>query len=296
MKELGIKKNFLAIEKEYSTYKTSEIVILSAPFEKTVSYGKGTKNGPKEILEASHYVEFYDEELDRELCFEKGICTLEPLSLDKLSPKAALTKIYKETEKLLKDDKFVVVLGGEHSISSAPIKAFHEKFENLSILHFDAHSDLRESYEGSPYSHASVMARVAEFNKKLVQVGIRAQCIEESRFIKENKINTFYARDIRRGAFSKGWQKEVLSKLTKNVYISFDIDCFDPSIVSATGTPEPGGMFWDETMDLLRLVGANKNVVGADVVELAPDKSKPESNYIAAKLVYKILNYAFQNR
>ena len=296
MKELGIKRNFLAIEKEFSTYKTSEIVILSAPFEKTVSYGKGTKNGPKEILEASHYVEFYDEELDRELCFEKGICTLEPLELAKLSPKAALNKIYKETEKLLKDEKFVVVLGGEHSISSAPIKAFHEKFENLSILHFDAHSDLRESYEGSPYSHASVMARVAEFNKNLVQVGIRAQCIEESRFIKEHKINTFYARDIRRGAFSKGWQQEVLSRLTNNVYISFDIDCFDPSIVSATGTPEPGGMFWDEIMDLLRLVGANRNVVGADVVELAPEKSKPESNYIAAKLVYKILNYAFQNK
>ena len=140
------------------------------------------------------------------------------------------------------------------------------------------------------------MARLAEFNKNLVQVGIRAQCIEESRFIKEHKINTFYARDIRRGAFSKGWQQEVLSRLTNSVYISFDIDCFDQSIVSATGTPEPGGMFWDEIMDLLRLVGANRNVVGADVVELAPEKSKPESNYIAAKLVYKILNYAFQNK
>lgn len=296
MKELGIKKNFLAIEKEVSAYKTSEIVILSAPFEKTVSYGKGTKNGPKEILEASHYVEFYDEELDRELCFDKGICTLEPLELGKLSPKAALTKIYKTVAKVLEDNKFVVILGGEHSISSAPIKAFHEKFENLSILHFDAHSDLRESYEGSPYSHASVMARVAEFNRNLVQVGIRAQCIEEAKFIKENKISTFYARDIRRGAFSKGWQQEVLSRLTDHVYISFDIDCFDPSIVSATGTPEPGGMFWDEIMDLLRLVGAKKKVVGADVVELAPVKTKPESNYIAAKLVYKILNYAFQNK
>jgi len=296
MKELGIKKNFLAIEKEVSTYKTSEIVILSAPFEKTVSYGKGTKNGPKEILEASHYVEFYDEELDRELCFDKGICTLEPLDIAKLSPKAALNKIYKATAKVLEDNKFPVILGGEHSISSAPIKAFHEKFENLSILHFDAHSDLRESYEGSPYSHASVMARVAEFNKNLVQVGIRAQCIEESKFIKEHNIATFYARDIRRGAFAKGWQQEVLSRLTDTVYISFDIDCFDPSIVSATGTPEPGGMFWDEIMDLLRLVGAKKNVVGADVVELAPEKSKPESNYIAAKLVYKILNYAFQNK
>jgi len=296
MKELGIKKNFLAIEKEYSSYKTSEIVIISAPYEKTVSYGKGTKNGPKEILDASHYVEFYDEELDRELCFEKGICTLEPLEISKLSPKSALSVIYKRVKKTLDDNKFPVVLGGEHSITSAPARAFNEKFENLSILHFDAHSDLRESYEGSEYSHASVMARVAEFNKKIVQVGIRAQCIEESRFIKEQGISTFYARAIRTGAFPKGWQNEVLSKLTDNVYISFDIDCFDPSIVSATGTPEPGGLFWDETMDILKLVGSKKNIVGFDLVELAPEKTKPESNYIAAKLVYKILNYAFQNK
>lgn len=296
MKELGIKKNFLAIDKKFSTYKTSEIVIISAPFEKTVSYGKGTKNGPKEILEASHYVEFYDEELDRELCFEKGICTLEPLEISKLSPKSALSKIHKQVSKVLEDNKFVVTLGGEHSISSAPIKAFTEKYEKISILHFDAHSDLRQSYEGSEYSHASVMARVFEFNRKLVQVGIRAQCIEEAKFIKENEISTFYARAIRKGAFAKGWQQEVLSRLGKTVYISFDIDCFDPSIVSATGTPEPGGLFWDETMDLLQLVGAKRNVVGFDVVELAPEKSKPESNYIAAKLVYKILNYAFQNK
>lgn len=296
MKELGIKKNFLAIDKQYSTYKASEIVILSAPFEKTVSYGKGTKNGPKEIIEASHYVEFYDEELDRELCFEKGVCTLEPLEIAKLSPKAALSKIYKSVAKVLSDNKFVVTLGGEHSISSAPVRAFHEKYENLSILHFDAHSDLRESYEGSEYSHASVMARIAEFNTNIVQVGIRAQCIEESKFIKEHNISTFYARAIRMGAFSNGWQQEVVSRLNETVYISFDIDCFDPSIVSATGTPEPGGLFWDETMDLLRLVGMKKNVVGFDVVELAPEKTKPESNYIAAKLVYKILNYAFQNK
>ena len=296
MKELGIKKNFLAIDKQYSTFKSSQIVIVSAPFEKTVSYGKGTKNGPKEILEASHYVEFYDEELDRELCFEKGICTLEPLEIAKLSPKSALTKIYKTTAGLLEKGKFVVILGGEHSISSAPIKAFHEKFENLSILHFDAHSDLRDSYEGSKHSHASVMARVAEFNTNLVQVGIRAQCIEESKFIKEHNISTFYSRAIRTGAFGKEWQQEVLNRLTDTVYISFDIDCFDPSIVSATGTPEPGGLFWDETMDLLRLVGEKRNVVGFDVVELAPEKTKTESNYIAAKLVYKILNYAFQNK
>ena len=296
MKELDIKKNFLAIDKRYSTYKNSEIVIISVPFEKTVSYGKGAKKGPKEILEASHYVEFYDEELNRELCFEKGICTLEPLDLAKLTPKLALNKIFKTVQDLLKDGKFVVTLGGEHSISAAPVRAYSQNYKDLSILQFDAHSDLRLSYEGSEYSHASVMARIAEFNKNIVQVGIRAQCIEEARYIEDNGIATFYARDIRRGAFQGGWQQEVLNRLNDDVYITFDVDCFDPAIIGATGTPEPGGMFWDEIMDLLRLVGDKKNIVGFDVVELAPEKTKPESNYNAAKLVYKMLNYAFQNK
>ncbi|MCX8010975.1 MAG: arginase family protein, partial [Ignavibacteria bacterium] len=186
MKVLDIKKNFLGINAEYSNFESSQIVILSAPFEKTTSYGKGTANGPKEILKASHYVEFYDEETDKELCFEKGICTLEPLKFDKLTSKKSLDKIYKNVSELIKAKKFVVTLGGEHSISSAVIKAHHDNYENLSVLHFDAHSDLRESYEGTIYSHASVMHRVIEFNKNLVQIGIRAQCIEESKLIREN--------------------------------------------------------------------------------------------------------------
>lgn len=296
MKELGIKQNFLGIEKKYSNYKDSQIVIISAPLEKTVSYGKGTSIGPTEILKASHYVEFYDEEQKRELCFEKGICTLEPMNLQKLSIEKALQKINKEVAKHIDEGKFVVTLGGEHSLSTAPIIAFHERFPNLSILQIDAHSDLRDSYEGSKYSHASVMARVAEFNTNIVQVGIRAQCIEEVELKKKKGIKTFYAREIKMGMYGEKWQEQVAKNLTENVYITFDVDGFDPSLLPATGTPEPGGLFWDETMDLLKIVGMDKNIVGFDVVELAPSKYHPSSNFIAAKLVYKMLNYAFIDR
>ncbi|MBM4170670.1 MAG: agmatinase [Ignavibacteria bacterium] len=293
MKVLGLKNNFLAIDKEYSNYKDSQIVILSAPLEKTVSYGKGTFLGPKEIIKASHYVEFYDEEQSRELCFEKGICTLEEINLKKLSVEKSIDKIYKEVLKHIDAGKFVVTLGGEHSLSTAPIKAHHDKYENLSILQIDAHSDLRESYEGSKFSHASIMARVAEFNSNIVQVGIRAQCKDEAEFRKQHQIKTFYSREIKLGMYGINWQELVSSNLKENVYITFDVDGFDPSFLPATGTPEPGGLFWDETMNLLKIIGMDRNIVGFDVVELAPSKYSKSSNFIAAKLVYKILNYAF---
>lgn len=294
MKALPESQNFLSIKKKYSSYENSKIVIISAPVEKTVSYGKGTKNGPKEIINASHFVEFFDEELNKEICFEKGICTLEELKFGKLGTKASIDKIYKEVKKQIDENKFVVTLGGEHSLSSAPIKAHSEKHKNFSILQIDAHADLRDSYEGSKYSHASVMARVAEFNKNIVQIGIRAQCKEEYDFIKKNNIKTFYARDLRQNKYGKNWQNKVVSSLKENVYITFDVDGFDPSVISATGTPEPGGLFWDETMNLLREVGKSKNIVGFDVVELAPIKKDVSSNFNAAKLVYKLLNYSFQ--
>ena len=296
MKELGIKKNFLAIDKKYSNYRDSEIVVISAPLEKTVSYGKGTAKGPQEILEASHYVEFYDEELNRELCFDKGICTLAPLDFKKISVQKGIQKIYNEVGRHIDAGKFVVTLGGEHSLSVAPIKAHHERFENLSILQIDAHSDLRESYEGSIHSHASVMARVAEFNKSIVQVGIRAQCKDEADFRKKNQIRSFYMREIKLGMYGDNWQELVSKSLTENVYITFDVDGFDPSLLAATGTPEPGGLFWDETMNLLKIIGLDKNIVGFDVVELAPSKYHQSSSFITAKLIYKMLNYAFVNK
>ena len=233
--------------------------------------------------------------MDKELCFEKGICTLEPLKLAKLSAKKALELIYSSTIELINKEKFVVTLGGEHSISYAPIKAHLEKYANLSIIQIDAHSDLRDSYQGSKYSHASVMARVAELTKDITQIGIRAQCIEEAKFIKENGIKTFYSRDIRLGKYDN-WQEKVVSGLQENVYITFDVDGFDPSFLPATGTPEPGGLMWDEVMNLFALIGRTKNIVGLDVVELAPDEKLPLSSFTAAKLTYKLLNYAFINK
>ncbi|MCP5064797.1 MAG: agmatinase [Ignavibacteriae bacterium] len=293
MKTLSKKNNFLGLNKKYSSYENSEIVILLAPLEKTVSYGKGAKHGPKEILKASHYVEFFDEELKTEICFEKGICTLEEIKFGKLSVKKAVDKIFVEVNKQIEANKFVVTLGGEHSLSSASIKAHFENYNNLSILQIDAHSDLRDSYEGSKYSHASVMARVLEFTKDIVQVGIRALCKEEYDFIIKNKIRTFFIRDIRNNKFGKYWQKKVTDSLKENVYITFDVDGFDPSVIAATGTPEPGGLFWDETMNLLKLIGKQKNIIGFDVVELAPSKFDTASNFNTAKLVYKMLNYSF---
>ncbi len=295
MKTLSDKNNFLGIESKYSQYANSQIVIQSAPLEKTVTFGKGTAAGPKAILKASHYVEFFDEEFNRELCFEKGIASLPEMNFEGENIKSSLQQIYLNTKKLIEDEKFVVTLGGEHTISQSPIRAYVENFSDLSILQFDAHSDLRNSYQGSIYSHASIMARVAEFTKEIVQVGIRAQCKSEYVFIKSNNIKTFYAREISQMP-SATWHKQVVDSLNKNVYITFDVDAFDPSLLPATGTPEPGGLFWDDTMNLLKLIGTKRNIIGFDVVELAPSKSHPASEFIAAKLVYKILNYAFLNK
>jgi agmatinase len=295
IKELDSKHNFLGIGKEFSNYKDSQIVILQIPLEKTVTYGKGTHNGPKEIISASHFVEYYDEEQSREICFEKGICTFSPMSFEKISIQKSLDKVYNEILKCINDKKFVVILGGEHTLTAASVKAHNEKYTNLSILHFDAHSDLRDSYEGSKYSHACTMARVAEINPNIVQVGIRAQCKEEVDLRKTKGIKTFYSREIKMGMYGENWQEIVARNLSENVYVTFDVDAFDPSLLAATGTPEPGGLFWDETMNLLKIVGMDKHIVGFDVVELAPSKSHPSSNYTAAKLVYKLLNYAFIN-
>jgi len=291
MKYYGLKKNFLMIEEKYSSYDKSMIAILPVPYEATTSYGKGTGKGPEGILNASHFVEFFDEEMNRELCFEKGICSVHALDMKGKKGKPALDYIYKNVVELIKDKKFVVTLGGEHTISTAPIKAHYDNFKNMSVLHFDAHSDLRDEYEGTKYSHACFAARVAEFTTDITQVGIRAQCIEEYKFIKEKKIRTFYSHEIHNGKYGKNWDDRVIDTLKKNVYVTFDVDYFDPSIMPSTGTPEPDGFLWSETLRLLKKLGKRRNVVGFDVVELAPVKSFPYPDFLTAKLVYKMLNY-----
>ncbi len=291
-KHLGIRSNFLGIGKEISSFENSKIVVLPAPYEHTVSYGGGTRRGPEAILTASRYVEFYDEELDKELCNEVGIATLPPLKFGKKINGQALDLIKRTATQLLDRDKFVVTLGGEHTISLAPIAAHLKKYPDLSVIQFDAHSDLRESYEGSTYSHASVMARVCEIMnpQRVVQVGIRAQCIEESLAIKARGITTLYAHQIRKHT---AWNERALQQLSEHVYITFDVDGFDPSIMPSTGTPEPNGLYWSETMQLLRKIGEQKTIVGFDVVELAPVKGLNHPDLTAAKLTYKLMNYAF---
>ena len=299
MKYLSELENFLAIDHQYSSIENSKIAIVSAPYEHSVSYGGGTAGGPQGILQASAFVEFYDDEFERELCNDIGIVTMEPLDFGDNEDQSALNIIYSEVKQLLERDKFVVTLGGEHTISIAPIKAHFEKYPEMSILHFDAHSDLREEYEGSIYSHASFMSRVIEFfpANKITQVGIRAQCIEESKLIKEKKINTFYASAIRRGHQGLNWQQSVVDTLGDEIYITFDIDYFDPSIIPATGTPEPDGFLYSETLDIFReIVKQGKKIIGFDVVELAPIDGLAHPDLTTARLVYKMLNFAFAEK
>jgi agmatinase len=295
---LGIKENFLGIGKEISSFPSSRITVLPAPYEHTVSYGGGTRMGPAAILKASQYVEFYDEEFDRELCNDVGIATLHSLAFGKSVDGRALDILYSTVRDLLEAGKFVVTLGGEHTISQAPVRAHLERYPDLSVLQFDAHSDLRESYQGSRYSHASVIARIAEIIEpsRIIQVGVRAQCIEESRFIREWGITTLYAHEIRRHRDENAWQDIVLSRLSDHVYVTFDVDGFDPSIMPSTGTPEPNGLQWAEVMHLLRRVSGASTIVGCDVVELAPVRGVSHPDLTAAKLTYKLMNLAFLNR
>lgn len=290
-------KNFLALEKKFSSYETSKVVIISAPYEKTVSYGGGTAKAPEAIIEASQYVEFFDDEFFRELCFEVGIATLPALNFGKNAGQAMLDQLREAVSAQIANDKFVVTLGGEHTISTAPILAHYEHYPKMSVLHFDAHSDLRESYSGTPYSHASFMARVEDGSfpmDRVVQLGIRAQCKEEYDFAKKLGVETFYASEVRRGKHGDNWQKKVAKALpTDEVYITFDVDYFDPSIMPTTGTPEPDGFQWSETMEVFRqLKKAGKKIIGFDVVELSPDPKVPHATYLAAKLVYRLLNFA----
>jgi agmatinase len=300
MKVLSTSKNFLALPKASSAYETSKIVILSAPYEKTVSYGGGTKKGPEAILNASHYVEFLDDEFFREFCFEHGIATLPPLVFGNRAGKPMLNYLERSVSKEIENDKFVVTLGGEHTIATAPIMAHYARYPKMSILHFDAHSDLRIEYSGTPFSHACFMARVADAGfpmKRVVQVGIRAQEKAEFEYAKKLGLQTFYATRIRRGEHGKDWQKTIAKALpTNEVYVTFDVDYFDPAIMPSTGTPEPDGFFWNETMEIFReLNRAGKKIVGFDVVELSPGTKAKHATYLAAKLVYRMLNFAFSS-
>tara|TARA_B100002051_G_C16682377_1_gene610604 strand:- start:373 stop:1263 length:891 start_codon:yes stop_codon:yes gene_type:complete len=286
---LDNKKGFLGVDNRFN-FKEKAIVI---PFglEKTVSYGSGTKNGPKEIIKASHQVELYDEELKCEPFKKIGIKTLKPFKINKRIDKA-INQIGEINKKIIDRKLFPITLGGEHSITPGCIKPFVKKYKKLTLLHFDAHADLRESYNGEKFSHASAIKRCVDHkNVSVVSFGIRNISAEEILILKKNKkrISIYWAKD------KKKWDLNKFKKQIKNkdVYITFDVDGLDSSIMPATGTPEPGGIFWDEALEIIKIACKNSRIVGADVNELAPIKGFNSYNFLVAKLVYKILSYKF---
>ena len=289
LKFLSNKKGFLGIDNKFNF--KEKVIVIPFGLEKTVSYGGGTKNGPKEIIKASHQVELYDEELNCEPFKKIGIKTLKPFKIDKNINKA-LGKISKINENILNQNIFPLTLGGEHSITPGCIAPFVKKYKNLCILHFDAHADLRESYNGEKYSHASAIRRCLDNkNVSLISFGIRNISKSEIPFLKKNKsrVNIFWAKD------KPKWDLNKFKKLIKNkdVYLTFDVDGLDSSIMPATGTPEPGGLLWDETLKIIKIAAKNSNIIGADINELSPIKGFNSYNFLVAKLAYKILSYKY---
>ncbi len=289
MKYLSNKNGFLGIDNKFSI--KEKVVVVPFGLEKTVSYGGGTKNGPKEIIKASHQVELYDEELNCEPYKKIGIKTLKPFKIDKNINKA-LNKMSKINEEILKKNIFPITFGGEHSITPGCIAPFAKKHKKLCLLHFDAHADLRDSYNGEKYSHASAIRRCLDYkNVSVISFGIRNISKNEVPYLKKNsnRIKIFWAKD------KKKWNLNSFKKLIKNkiVYITFDVDGLDSSIMPATGTPEPGGLLWDETLEIIKIAMKNSKIVGADINELAPIKGFNSYNFLVAKLAYKILSYKF---
>ncbi len=289
MKYLSNKNGFLGIDNKVNF--KEKVVVVPFGLEKTVSYGGGTKNGPKEIIKASHQVELYDEELNCEPYKKIGIKTLKPFKIDK-NIKKALNQMSKINQEILDKNLFPITFGGEHSITPGCIDPFTKKFKDICLLHFDAHADLRESYNGEKFSHASAIRRCLDYsNVSLISFGIRNISQSEIPFLKKNssRIDIFWAKD------KSKWNLNKFKKLIKNktVYLTFDVDGLDSSIMPATGTPEPGGLQWDETLNIIKIAAKNSKIVGADINELAPIKGFNSYNFLVAKLAYKILSYKF---
>ncbi len=275
---------------EYCDYEKAKIVVLPIPYERTTSYLQGTARGPEAIIEASYNVELYDIELADEP-FLKGIYTLQPMIFPASEPiEASIEKIEITVGKILEDRKWPVILGGEHTISFPIFLAFQKRFANLSVLHLDAHTDLRNEYLSDPFSHACVMRRIRERNNNIVSVGIRSLCREEADYIKKEKPIIFFDHDIHKQGIPID---RILSELTDNVFITFDLDAISPQEMPSVGTPEPGGLSWFQVVQLFKNVFSKKNVVGADIVELKPDGINFYSDFWAAKIIYKMIGLKY---
>ena len=280
---MGQTAHFGDLPEEYSALEHASIVVIPVPYDRTSTWLKGADKGPSAIIEASAHMELYDIETDSEV-YKKGIYTSEPVDGLEL-PEDMIEMVAERVREHLENDKFVVVVGGEHSVSIGPVRAHVENNTDITVLQLDAHSDLRDEYEGSIYNHACVMARIAEMCP-IVQVGIRSMDSSEKKALNRDRV--IFAREI---FTNKSWIEKVLSRLSESVYVTIDLDVFDPSIMPSTGTPEPGGLLWYDVLELLRAVFENRKVVGFDVVEMCPDERNKAPDFLAAKLIYKLLSY-----
>lgn len=290
MTGLGPDENFLGIlESDFYSFDNADVVILPVPYEHTSSYKLGSKLGPQAIIDASHFVEYYDEELQQETYKKLKMATLAPIDFGGKVDKQAMDLVESIASEVLDANKFIVSLGAEHSITYPLFLAHQKKYSDIGVLQFDAHSDLRDSYHDNKYSHASVAARINEHNVPITQVGIRALCKEEVDLINSsNLINTFFAHQIHE---EENWVEKVLETLPDNIYVTIDADGFDPSVIPDVGTPEPNGLSWLQAVNLFKEVFKKKNVVGFDVLEMAPKENEILSAYNLAKLVYRLLGY-----
>lgn len=278
-------ERFAGVPDQYAVYETAKMVVLPVPYDETSSWIKGSDKGPEALLDASVALEWYDIETQTQV-YKKGISTALPIT-EKSSPELLCNAVQERVTTYLKDGKFPVTIGGNHTVSIGAIRAAASQYADLTILQMDAHSDLRPSYEGSQLNHACVMYQASQLCP-ITQVGIRSMCEEELGLFKEDRI--FYAHAI---AGQTDWQQKALQTLSKNVYLTIDLDVFDPSVLPSTGTPEPGGLGYYEVLHFLRSVFAQYNVVGFDVVELCPNPNERASDFLAARLMYQLMTYKF---
>ena len=279
-------KTYATSPESFSRKENSKIVLLPVPYDGTSTWQKGADQGPQAFLEASENMELYDIETASEV-YKQGIY-LAPAITENSSPEAMVNAVYATTKEFIKKNKFVTLFGGEHSVSIGSIRAFNDCFQNLTVVHIDAHADLRKEYEGTPYNHACAVHEASQ-KTNLIQIAIRSMDAIEKTYMNEEK--TYFAHEM---IDDIGWTDTALDQMTQNVFITFDLDAFDPSILPSTGTPEPGGLFWYETLSFLKQIFEEKNVVGFDIVELCPNPHDKSSDFLAAKLYYKMLSYKFQ--
>lgn len=282
-----IPQNFLGLDEKYSRYDSARFAVLPIPYDSAASYMPGARNAPAAIVSASYHLEWFDEELEKE-CYKCGIATVDPIETNLDGPKAMHEDIFKHARRVVRDGKFPLGLGGDHSVTSALVRAAMTKHKKLSVLQLDAHLDLRDRFLGSSHAHACVMRRTHELGASIVPVGTRAVSPSEHRFLKKSRIAPIFARDCH---MDDDWVDRVLNALGDKVYITIDIDAFDPSFAPGTGTPEPGGLDWYQVTGLLRLVAAEKQVVGADIVEVMPIPGQVVTEFLAARLAYKLMAY-----